>query len=81
MRYLQALTRAIAAADDQIQQPEASAELSAALAQARQVLKEHIDPIGGRWFRYLNGLQPTTLDTTRRSMAEATVAITSQLNR
>ena len=81
VRYLQALTRAIATADDQIQQPEASAELSAALAQARQVLKEHIDPIGGRWFRYLNGLQPTTLDTTRRSMAEATVAITSQLNR
>ena len=78
VRYLQALDRAIAAAD--ARPPGPSEGLSAALAQARQVRKDHFEAIGGRWFHYLNNLQPTTLDTARRAMAEAIVALTSQLS-
>ena len=75
VRYLQALDRAIAAAEVRLREPAPSQRLAEALAQARRVRDKHFGSIGGRWFQYLNSLQPTTLDNTRRALAEATVAI------
>ena len=75
VRYLQALDRAIASAESRVQQPDSSQQLAGALATARNVRKETFESIEGRWFEYLCGLTLDALDTSRRRMAEAIIAI------
>lgn len=79
VRYMQALDRAIAAAQERLNRPNPPAGLADALAKAREVRKTRFESISGRWFEYLNRLQPEALDTTRREMAEATVSLNQLL--
>ena len=75
VRYLQALDRAIAAAETRLTQANPPATLAPALARARQVRKDCFEAIGGRWFQYLGGLVPGALDDVRRRMADTAVEI------
>ena len=75
-RYLQALDRAIAAAEARVAEGDPTAELTAALERVRQVRRECYESIGGRWFQYLGGLTSGDLDQVRRRLADATVALT-----
>ena len=79
VRYLQALDRATARAEEQLKKPNPPAALAEALAKAKAVRKTRFDSIGGPWFHYLCALQPGVLETTRRMMAEATVEINRQI--
>ncbi len=76
VRYLQALDRAIAAAERCLAGPDAPPGLKAALEHAKNVRRERFESIDGRWFRYLFGLQPGDLAAVRRALAEATVELT-----
>ena len=58
VRYLQALDRAIAAAEARLTKADPPAGLAPALARARQVRKDCFEAIGGRWFQYIGGLLP-----------------------
>jgi len=75
VRYLQALDRAIAAAEARLAKADSPAELTAALEQARQIRHECYESIGGRWFHYTGNLMPGDLDRIRRRLADATVAL------
>ncbi|MBI3922139.1 MAG: DUF4091 domain-containing protein, partial [Armatimonadetes bacterium] len=75
VRYLQALDRVLRAAEERLQKPDPPAGLAAALAKAKDVRKARYESIGGRWFEYLNGLKPDTLDATRHEMAMEIVAL------
>ena len=75
VRYLQALDRAVAAAEGQVAEGDPPAELTAALERARQIRRECYESIGGRWFHYLGGLMPGDLDQVRRRLADAAVAL------
>lgn len=75
VRYLQALDRAIAAAEARLKQPGPPTALAATLEHARAIRNERFAVIHGPWFAYLNGLAPESLDITRQKMADAAVAI------
>ena len=76
VRYLQALDRAIAAAEARVAEGDPPAELTAALEQARQTRQECYGSIDGRWFHYLGGLMPGDLDQVRGRLADAIMALT-----
>ena len=75
VRYLEALDRAIAAAEKHIQQPGAPDDLAGALSKARDVRKRRFESIDGRWFQYVCGLRPGDLEQSRRELADAVVRI------
>jgi hypothetical protein len=79
VRYLQALDRAMAAAETRLQQPTPPPGLAAALAEAKQVRKTVFEAIDGRWFAYLCAVAPEALDAARQAMAQATLAIANAL--
>ncbi|NUQ61825.1 MAG: DUF4091 domain-containing protein [Pirellulales bacterium] len=72
VRYLQALDRAIAAAEARLGQPDAATKLAGALEEARRARAEHYQSISGRWFQYTFRQQPGDPDRVRWAMAEAT---------
>ena len=74
VRYLQALDRAIAAAEARMAEDNPPADLAAALEHANQIRQECYESIGGRWFHYIGGLLPGDLDQVRRRLADAAVA-------
>ncbi len=83
VRYLQALDRAIAATEKQLEvrapaSPRGIA-LAAALAKAREVRKSRFESIDGAFHQYLIRLKLDVLDAARREMAEATVNLTAAL--
>ena len=76
VRYLQALDRAITAAEARLRrQPDG--KLADALTQARRVRAEQYESIAGRWFQYTFRQQPGDLDRVRRAIAEAACKLTS----
>lgn len=75
VRYLQALDRAIAAAEARLAEGDPSSELTAALEHARQIRHDCFESIGGRWFQYIGGLLPGDLDQIRRRLADAAVKL------
>ena len=77
VRYLQALDRAIAAAEARLKQPAPGGKLAAALDEARRVRAEHYESISGRWFQYTFRQRPGDPDRVRRAMAEATCRLKS----
>jgi hypothetical protein len=77
VRYLQALDRAIAAAEERLKEPVPPAGLTEALAKARTVRQARFESITGQYWQYLLALRPDTLDATRRELAEATVRLTA----
>ncbi|MDD5707131.1 MAG: DUF4091 domain-containing protein [Kiritimatiellae bacterium] len=80
VRYLQALDRAIAAADARLKEPNAPAGLAQALEAAKATRTSDYESIGGRWFEYLRYLRDgAQLDTARRRMADAIVAVNASL--
>jgi hypothetical protein len=79
VRYLQALDRAIAAAQKEAGQGNASAALGAALEKARGVRKKYFDSIQGAWHRYLLALKVEDLEAGRQAMAEATIGLLAQV--
>jgi hypothetical protein len=80
VRYLEALDRAITAAEERLGNPNPPAGLEEALNQAREVRQNRYESIESRWFAYLCGLQPGALEAVRREMAEAIVALNGRLN-
>jgi hypothetical protein len=79
VRYLQALDRAIAAAQSRMQQPGASAALKQALEHGLTIRKTYSDAIDDTWFRYLQSLTAEQLETGCQAMARATIALQDQL--
>jgi hypothetical protein len=81
VRYLQALDRAIAAAETRCRQPQPPAGLADALAQGREVRRRHFEGIGGRYLDYLRAVPPdgSWLIEGRRAMADAAAAIDTAL--
>lgn len=77
VRYLQALERAIAAAEAKLEQPAPGSKLAVALEEARRVHAEQYRSISGRWFQYTFRQQPGDPDRVRRAMAEATCKLIS----
>ena len=77
VRYLQALDRAIAAAEARLLRAPSDAGLAKTLERARRVRAEHYDSISGRWFQYTFRQKPGDLDLVRRAMAEAACRLTS----
>lgn len=77
VRYLQALDRAIAAAEARLQKSAPPTGLAEALARGREVRKQHFESIGGRYLDYLKAMPPdgSRLIVARRAMANASVAI------
>jgi len=75
VRYLEALDRAIAAAEARLAEAEPPPELAGALDRARKVRQECYGAIGGRWFHYTCSLKPGDLDRVRRRLAEAAVKL------
>ncbi|MCC7517582.1 MAG: DUF4091 domain-containing protein [Verrucomicrobiae bacterium] len=75
VRYLQALDRALAAADDRLKQPAPPDGLADAVTKARAVRAARFESITGLYFQYLIHLKPGTLDASRREMADATLEI------
>jgi len=75
VRYLQALDRAIAAAEARLTKADPPPGLAPALDRARQVRKDCFEAISGRWFQYTGSLLPGDLDQTRRRLAEAGVGL------
>jgi hypothetical protein len=80
VRYLEALDRAITAAEERLGNPNPPAGLEEALNQAREVRQNRYESIESRWFAYLCGLQPGSLEAVRRDLAEAIVALNGRLN-
>jgi hypothetical protein len=81
VRYLEALDRAVAKAQERDGQPGAPAELAKAVQDAQEVRKKYFESIQGRWFEYLCGLQPGELENIRRAFADAIVRINTCLHR
>ena len=79
VRYLEALDRAISAAEGRLKEASPPAGLADALANGRKVRKERFESIGGRWFQYLCGLKPGVLEESRRAMADAIVKLDAAL--
>lgn len=79
VRYLQALDRALETARERLGNGEESPELTAAIAQATATREHYIEPIGGRWFGYINGLKPQTLPETQAALRESTAALQAAL--
>lgn len=79
VRYLEALDRALAAAQERLHKPSPPAGLAEALAKAREVRKSCYEGLESRWFAYLCSLQPGTLEAARHDIAEAIVAINKHL--
>jgi hypothetical protein len=75
VRYLEALDRAIAAAETRLKQPRPPAGLKAGLEHARSVRRKHFESIDGRWFAYLCRVRPGDLEQARRHFANAIVGI------
>lgn len=75
VRYLEALDRAIAAAQKHLSESDTHRELAHAVAEAREVRRKYFESIEGRWFEYLCSLKPGDLDVVRRAFADAIVAI------
>lgn len=75
VRYLEALDRAMAAAEKRLAEPNPPAALRDALARARTVRQRHFEAITGRWFQYVCTLEPGCLERTRRDLAEATIPL------
>jgi hypothetical protein len=75
VRYLEALDRAIAKAQERAGQPGAPAELAKAIQDAQEVRKKYFESIQGRWFEYLCGLQPGELENIRRAFADAIIVL------
>jgi len=75
VRFLQALDRAMAAAEALLGKASPPAGLNEAVEKARAVRRERYESIGGRWFEYLCALGPETLAVTRRAMADAVVEL------
>ena len=75
VRYLQALDRALAAADARLVHPDAPEDLVTALARAREVRRACYESIDGQWFHYTGRLMPGDLEQVRRRLADATVAL------
>lgn len=71
VRYLQALDRAIVAAEARLAKADPPAGLASALDGARQVRKDRFEAISGRWFHYTGSLLPGDLDRARRCLADA----------
>ena len=78
---MEALDRAIAAAEKRLQESGLSTVLCKALTQARQVRKKRFESIGGRWFRYTCSLHPGDLDNIRRELGDAAMALSKATNR
>jgi hypothetical protein len=78
VRYLQALRRALLAAEKRM--PDPPAGLADAVAKGRAVHAARFEAIGGRLHEYI-GFAPELLDTSRREMAEATVEIGKRLTK
>lgn len=80
VRYLQALERAIDAADRRVRDPRPGCRgLRDSLAAAKQTLHDEFDSIGGPWFVYLSTLEPGALDQGRRRLADAIVRLRKSL--
>jgi hypothetical protein len=77
VRYLQALDRAIAAAEAKREPPPRDGKIARALEEARRVRKEHYESISGRWFQYTFRQLPGDLDRVRRALAEAACKLKS----
>ena len=75
VRYLQALDRAIAAAEERLEQQPDNAGLRQALEEARRVRADRFEAITGGYTRYINSTDAGILDDTRREMAQAIVAL------
>ncbi|MFW6039101.1 MAG: hypothetical protein ACOC9P_01345 [bacterium] len=88
VRYLQALDRAIAAAEQRLRElsdrdEEPRPALEAALEEARAVREARFESIDGWYFTYVNSLgdNPARLNATRRAFAEAHITLMEQLER
>jgi len=79
VRYLQALDRAIVAAEERLKKPDPPAGLAEALARAREIRKTHYESISGQYWEYLCNLKPDVLDASRREMADAVVEMEKRL--
>jgi len=79
VRYLQALRRAMDAAENRLQEPNPSARLRLALSQARTVEEILLKNLDGRWFQNLCAASPEWLEELRREMARRVVEIQEEL--
>jgi hypothetical protein len=79
VRYLEALDRAIARGTKRLEQSDPPPGLAGALDRARQARRERFESIQGRWFQYTCGLEPGSLEATRREFAQAIVAINARM--
>ncbi len=75
VRYLQALDRALAAAESKLDRQPKNAALQEALAEARQVRRTRFESIDGGYVAYISNSSGGALDGARREMAEATIAL------
>lgn len=81
VRYLEALDRAITAAEKRLKQPRPPASLKRRLENARSVRKKHFESINGRWFEYLCRVRPGDLEQVRRRFADAIEEIDQAVGR
>lgn len=75
VRYLQALDRAIAGAQNGLAGASADGRLQQALQAGRQVRRERFESISGGYVAYISGTSAGALDDCRLALAEATVAL------
>jgi len=75
VRYLQALDRAIAAAQQELERRTGDDGLQAALDAAREVRRKRFETIAGGYVGYIAGTSAAALDEGRREMAEAAIAL------
>lgn len=75
VRYLQALDRAVAAAQQELDRHPGNDVLRRALEAARKVRKERFESIAGGYVTYISGTGAAALDEARRDMARAAIAL------
>lgn len=75
VRYLEALDRAITAAEQRLREPDAPPGLRAVLDSAKKTRLIHFESISGRWLEYFCHLKPGDLDNARRALADALVRL------
>ena len=78
VRYLEALDRAIAAAERRLRERDAPSTLLALLDSAKKTRQTHFESISGRWFEYFCHLGPGDLDNARRALADALVRLKTE---